>query len=318
MALAGLSAENAEGFFATLAPYKELIAEVLSHSDSVQNPVPWRPAPDAPAMAELAAEPQFVHPGDQAPVDGCFGKVALLMLAAEDHLDSLSGLFRPPAEVSVYTPAIVLRATLETLGRAHWLIDPAIEVKRRVGRNLTETLHQWFYRRKLFQGAERKAYDAEFGRDELLSWARGMKFEVEKDTDDCWYIGEPRPGSRKAIDRLFSGAAREAVPGTIFRSTSAVAHASLHGILSKVELEAGPGGPGSGNIAKVGTNDGEMREVLAVGLHAYVVVASARRQHMGWVAPTWDETVERVSQLLAATFASPSPPTRRPSGLHLP
>src|SRR6478609_4359965 len=176
MALAGLSAENADGFFATLAPYKDLVSEVLSHSDSVQTPVPWRPAADSPAMAELAAEPQFVHPGDGAPVNGAFGKVALLMLAAEDHLDSLSGLFRPPTEVSVYTPAIVLRGALETLGRAHWLIDPTIAVKRRVGRNMTETLHQWFYRRKLFQGADRKAYDAEVGLDEILAWARSMKF----------------------------------------------------------------------------------------------------------------------------------------------
>jgi hypothetical protein len=89
--------------------------------------------------------------------------------------------------------------------------------------------------------------------------------------------------------------------------------------LSKVELEAGPGGPGSGNIAKIHTNDGEAREVLAVGLHAYVVVASARRQHFGWHDPAWDATVTSVARLLAATFEPrPAPQPRRPSGLHLP
>ena len=53
----------------------------------------------------------------------------------------------------------------------------------------------------------------------------------------------------KAIDRLFSGAAREDNPGNIFRHTSAVAHASFDGIFLNMQISA------SGNMAEptVGT-----------------------------------------------------------------
>jgi hypothetical protein len=319
MALPGLTTENADRFFETISPYQQLISEVLTFSDSRQTPAPWRPAADSPAMAELAEEPVYVHPGDRAPVDGAFGKAALLLLAAEDHLDSLNGMFRPPAEVSVYTPAVILRATLETLGRAHWLLDPSIGVKRRVGRSTTETLHQWFFRRQLYRGTERSEYDAEFDRDGLLAWARSMKFTVDKDRDKSPFVGEARPSSRKAIDRLFSGAAREELPGTIYRATSAVTHGSLHGILDRVEIEAGHGGAGFGNTARIETNTALVREALAVGLHGYVVVCVARRRHLGWVDPAWDEVIGRVSELMIKTF-KPRPPVRgrRPSGLHVP
>ncbi|QXC61612.1 hypothetical protein KSP35_01825 [Aquihabitans sp. G128] len=318
MAIAALSAANADGFFNTIRPHQDLVAEVLAHSDSRQLPVPWRPAADSPAMAELAVEADWTPPGERAPVESAYGKAALLMLAAEDHLDSLSGLYRPPDAVSVFTPSVILRALLETLGRVRWLIDPHIGVKRRVGRNMTETLHTGHHRRKSFTGEDRKAYDRDFDRESLTAWGQAKKYEVAKDKDGSWYVGEPRLGTAKAIGRLFSGSARESAPGTIFRATSAVSHASIHGILSRVELESTGGGAGSRSMATIGTNDAVAAENLAVALYAYVLVAVERRKLLGWASPEWDATVDRVGRLVMKSF-EPVDGHRRPtSGLYLP
>lgn len=284
------------GFFERIRPYQELIEEILGHTDLRQDPVPYWPAADSKAMAEVSLESQLAHDGSERPVMAAYSKATLLMVMAEDHLDSLCRLFSEPGNASMYTPPVVLRALLETLGRAHWLVDTRIEAKRRVARSATETLNQGYWRRLTMTGDARREYDKTFAREKLLGWGRSMGLTVEK-SGEGWFIGEPRPGSKKAIDRVFSGAAREDTPGNIFRHTSAVAHASFDGIFLNMQISA------SGNMAEptVGTfilSDAEVRRIYAIAVFAYVFVASERRSLLGWSDPAWEATKERSSRLV--------------------
>lgn len=295
----GISAWTDElnpGFFERIRPFQELIEEILGHSDLRQEPVPYWPAADSKAMAEVSLESQLAHDGSDRPVMAAYSKATLLMVIAEDHLDSLCRLFTEPGNASMYTPPVVLRALLETLGRAHWLVDTRIEAKRRVARSATETLNQGYWRRLTMTGDARREYDEAFAREKLLDWGRAMGLKVEKSGDE-WFVGEPRPGSKKAIDRLFSGAAREDNPGNIFRQTSAVAHASFDGIFLNMQVSA------SGSVAEpdIGTfilSDAEVRRIYAIAVLAYVFVATERRSLLGWSDPDWEATKDRSAGLV--------------------
>lgn len=294
-----MSSGDRDGFFNAVAPLRELIDEVLSMADVRQDPIPTLPAAESQAMSEIANEHQLAcnEWGDN-PIRHALGLATVLMTVAEDHLESLSNMYTPAESLSIFTPPVVLRSLLETLGRTHWLVDTSIGFKRRAGRGKTETVHNAHWQRLMVSGADRKAYDRLVDRRAVVVAAERLGYETGKQDDACW-IGEPRLSSRKAIDRLFTGIAGEKRPGTIFRHTSAIAHATLHGIFSSIEIDTGSSTALGGHMGQIGTSSNDVQAILGVGLYAYVAVAHERRTWLGWLTPEWDELHDRSIRLVA-------------------
>lgn len=294
-----MSSGDREGFFNAVAPLRELIEEVLAMADVRQDPIPTLPGAESQAMAEIAEEHNLACAewGDN-PIRHALGLATVLMVVAEDHLESLSNMYAPAESLSIFTPPVVLRSLLETLGRAHWLVDTSIGFKRRAGRGKTETVHNAHWQRLMLSEADRRAYDRLVDRRAVVTAGERMGYETGKQ-DDAWWIGERRPSSRKAIDRLFAGIAGEKRPGTIFRHTSAIAHATLHGIFSSIEIDPSSATALGGHMGQIGTSSEDARAILAVGLHGYVTVAHERRSWLGWLTPEWSRLRERSIRLLA-------------------
>jgi hypothetical protein len=294
-----MSSGDRDGFFNAVAPLRELIDEVLSMADVRQDPIPTLPVAESQAMSEIADEHHLVCDewGDN-PIRHALGLATVLMAVAEDHLESLSNMYAPSESLSIFTPPVVLRSLLETLGRTHWLVDTSIGFKRRAGRGKTETVHNAHWQRLMLSGADRKAYDLLVDRRAVVVAAERMGYETGK-RDDAWWIGEPRPSSRKAIDRLFTGIAGEKRPGTIFRHTSAIAHATLHGIFSSIEIDVDSSTALGGHMGQMGTSSDDVRAMLGVGLYGYLAVAHERRSWLGWLTPEWSDVRERCTRLVA-------------------
>lgn len=80
-------------------------------------------------------------------VKTAYSVAELYLLAAMDHLGSLAVLIMPPTPLFGW--AVAARSSIEASARAWWLLDPALSVRQRVARSITERLYSVLERDKL-------------------------------------------------------------------------------------------------------------------------------------------------------------------------
>ncbi len=281
-------------FYATIRPSLEIIHRVLAAAD-VRQPDPHRlPAADSKAMVELSEESRFVAADfDDQPVAHAHSIATLAVVAAEDYLDGLARLFEPADTAVIYAPYPILRACLEASGRCLWMADTRIGTRRRVARGKTETLHNGWTLRLMKRGGDRSQYDKEFNRDGLLTAARKLGFAVHRESGKGpHYLEEPRPGTGKAIDGLLKRLGDEEAGDRIFRHTSAIAHSTLHGLLSGLaaptapEVEQRTTDPRT-PVMQLSVNTDTIQNIIGVALGGYLVASNERRRLFGWIDADW-------------------------------
>ena len=95
--------------------------------------------PGSPCALEQAASEQGPGgPWTDEPAHTAFSLVNLKLTAAKDHLMSLRKLLEAP--VTLYGPMTMARASVEASAAAYWLLDPAVSVRKRVARSISDQL----------------------------------------------------------------------------------------------------------------------------------------------------------------------------------
>lgn len=301
---------DADLFYGAIRPSIEIVHRVLAAAD-VRQPNPYRlPVADSQAMAELNEESRFVAPDfDDQPVAHSHSLATLAIVAAEDYLDGLTRLFEPADTTVIYAPHPLLRACLEASGRCLWMADTSIGTKRRVARGKTETLHNGWTLRKTKYGADRSQYDKDLNRDGLLAAARTLGFTVGREPDrGPHYLEEPRPGTRKAIDALLRRLGDDAAGDRIFRHTSAIAHSTLHGLLSGLAAPAAPetlkrAADPRAPLMQLSTNTDTIQNIIGVALGGYLVASTERRRLFGWIDTDWQSVHDEGLRFVLQRFS---------------
>jgi hypothetical protein len=290
----GTSDGPGEGSRYALGELLQLVDRLLQFSEFSGEAAPDGPAETSPVMIEMSRQHEVTCPewGDD-PIGQADRMATLLMVAAEDHLRSLAGLYSS-GQISVYSPPVLLRSLLETAGRVIWMADTAIDHEKRAARGMTEVLHDAYWHRPTLAGDERRAFDEIVDRYAIIRGAQRLGYDVNKKEVPFW-VGQRRPTSREAIDLAFRGIEGQAPAGALFRQISAIAHGSTHGLIGNLEAESTRLGE---TVLVARASSRQVEGILGRATYAYLAAADERRRWLGWASPEWVEAREAAKVLL--------------------
>jgi hypothetical protein len=184
-------------------------------------------------MAERVDEAKLADTWNDLPVTAAQNYVVMLVLVAEDHLESICRLLDGRDWVPVWGLAPCARALLEAAGRAVHIGEVGIGGRSRVKRYMNERLFALDQISKLPAGAK-DAESAAAQRKEILdsglrkAFSRRPHPDAAKATAGSLAVppqfGTGRPGDMEVVRRLFE-ATRELGQGT-FQWLSAATHAT--------------------------------------------------------------------------------------------
>jgi hypothetical protein len=281
----------------------------------VQRSNEWVPAPGARAASTAAADARWSDPAwGQRPVRDAYLAALLPLASAQDHVEHLAHAIGAGPLAFAY--GTVARGAMEAAGRAWWLLDSEIDDTRRLGRYMTDRLYSWQETVRLadgITGADQQVRELQAQRMEgVAECAERHGFLVRRHQRVPVAIGEPRPTSMKLLDAILADPADGLSSGaTIYRMLSAVAHATLYGLLQPTQvLQRNADGSA---MAGVAVDDLQLAQMTLGPVLAYSRAMTSLSALWGWddALQEWGEHVRQVAELLAVRVTHNSGP---PSG----
>jgi len=234
-----------------------------------------------------------------APATLTFGAAQLHIRNAQDHLFGLGLLLASNAEDSVMT---VARGATEAAARAAWLLDGAIEGRRRIARTMTERLAGLAQEADLNARIGRVLDTADqVSRIERSAVAAG--FAVRRGRRGRLYVGEEEyPGSTQAIQLLF-GDLGENFGVRAYADLSAVAHSTLAAFATPPRLDvlSERCGPPSGPDAELPIERG-----VVIALAAFERAVRVFFTVYGWNVVHWNDFLRQAHHRMRELIGVPS------------
>lgn len=282
-----------EQFRAKVEPFRVALLDLMEQTQGLRQAASYYPAADSPAMAELAAEHRYAGGWGQEPVLAAHCASWVCLTAAEDLIVSMCRLFEhgsPP----VYAHLVLARAALESCGRAAWLAEPGIDVRRRIARGVNERLYSLAEQAKL-PGIP----DGLARRQSILDEAHLQGFDKLSAKGQSVVSLIERRQSSTALVKWLLGQPDDDLGELAYRFWSSIAHATQYGLAQSFdsgmaqtsELDSRP------TVPVVITTDQVRIAMTTVGL-AYVEVGRFHQQLFGWQSDGWERTVVNYRSLL--------------------
>ncbi|MEX0756129.1 MAG: hypothetical protein WD556_13620 [Actinomycetota bacterium] len=229
-----------------VGPLREALADVLEKCDGVTDRLGQTPAATSMAMRELAEESPFAGGKEwgSTPVESAFNAAELLIFGAIDLAKSTLDLLGPEVRTPVFAHTVIARACLEHAGRAWWLLEPAIGVKRRVARGINDRIYSLNQQSRLpiDNPDVTKASDR---REALFDQGNALGFHKVHNKVTGPMLEENRPGNTKLISKLLStrheedlGGIDPSLGGVVYGLFSAVAHGTAFGLAQSITVDA--------------------------------------------------------------------------------
>lgn len=182
------------------------------------------PTDSSPMRSELERAARFFDPGAD-PFNYFQVRVLLLMASLDDHIEALAETL--PSHLHMWALGTLTRGAVEAASRASWLLDPGIDVGRRLARAATDDVYSWYEFRKLSEGGDEQLGDDRYR--EAVESAREIaeRFDLPYlDAAGPPAVAERRPSSTDLIEKMtIPGAGRMA-----YRLLSGGAHGTTYGL----------------------------------------------------------------------------------------
>lgn len=150
-----------EEFRAAMRPLADALttyAEALRDQPQVSGFVPIA---DSLAMAELASEHRWSTTDWMEPVRNAHSYGGMLTYLIAEHLSAYAAIISESRVGPAYAHMPTVRAVIEAVPIAHWMLDPSIGAERRVQRSLTYRMHSLTQQKRMTRlpGAVQSAED---------------------------------------------------------------------------------------------------------------------------------------------------------------
>jgi hypothetical protein len=264
------------------------------------------PKPGSQAAAEIAGGAPYVA-RSKTPVLDAYSVALARLTSAMDHFTAIARLLEDPP-VASYGPASLARTALENSARAWRAFDPALDVKKRIGRGRTDVV--------LNLKEVLRALDAieEIGTPEEL--AENKKFrdqtfrtmtDIIEDSDrigltpvrnkkgEVIGIVEAAIGSTAAIAEQLGPTGRLA-----YNDLSAVAHGTLFALLGRLEEVGGIPTMTGVKLMTPSVDLPSLVNAVAISLLSFRLATDHRMTLYGWDMTDWNAWKTESSRLLAA------------------
>ncbi|MDP9225316.1 MAG: hypothetical protein M3P18_16025, partial [Actinomycetota bacterium] len=233
------------------------------------------------------------------------------LVASLDHLATAGSVVHEPE--SVYAVAGMARLSIETSARAAWLLDPAIDGRRRGLRSLADLLDGYQWEAKLTLGA---ATHSTTRIAELVADAQAAGIPpVMNKSGSPLHFGEPH---LRAVDvvELKTGSA-----GLLaFRELSGIAHATPTALFRRIREVPAPQRPEGVTTVIEGVkfaapyvDPANLVPVLGTVIGAYVDALDAKVSVLGWSQTAWRYTRRDIGKSLVALIKQVAPPEPGPA-----
>lgn len=266
-----------------LAVQRELY-ELVREAERLQAATDWMPVAGAPAASTSAADTRWSNPAWGAlPMRDAYLSAALPLASSQDHLQMLAHAIGTGPLAFAYST--IARGAMEAAGRAWWLLDPAVDDTRRLGRYMTDRLYSWQETIRLVDGeapedgATRAQQEQRI--DRLTACAERYGFKVHRARSRPVAIGEPRPKTTTLLEAVLADPADGLSTGaTLYRVLSAAAHATLYALLqpTTVVREHNDGSA----LAGVAIDDDLLARITVGPVLAYSRAFTSLGDRWGW------------------------------------
>jgi hypothetical protein len=286
--------------------------DLVRMAAAVQRDAQWAPAAGSPAASTAATDARWSDRAwGQRPMRDAYLAAVLPLASAQDHLEHLAHAIGTGPLAFAY--GTLARGSMEAAGRAWWLLDPDIDDARRLGRYMTDRLYSWQETVRLadgITGADQDVREQQTQRMEAVAaCAERHGFLVRRQQRVPVSVGEPRPTSMKLLDAILADPADGLSTGaTLYRMLSAVAHATLYGLLQPTQvLHQNPDGSA---MAGVAIDDLQLAQMTLGPVLAYSRAMTSLSALWGWdhALQEWGEHVRQVAALLGGRIAQSSAP----------
>jgi hypothetical protein len=212
------------------AELAQLVVPVLEAVRVVQEGTDFRPAPGSRARAEMdASDSELGGSGDDNPSSTALSIGVLHLAGGLDHLWGAVAMLREPR--TVVSLLTLVRAALESFGRAAWIFDSEVDGRNRVARGLNELLYGMRANTKIGPPlADPDSIEQRIAETVAAAQERGFKLLPQKDSRVAPEFEERRPGATAVISRLFENFVDPEFGGTLFRILAASAHGTPPGL----------------------------------------------------------------------------------------
>lgn len=274
---------TAEVFERHVAPVRQALVDLLEAQGALVKRWGSLPAADSQAMAEIAAEKDYLGEGPwgDEPVHQAFNLAHLLVLGAEDSASAACRLLSDEP-TPVFAHMVLARSVLEHAGRAWWLFEPRIGVRRRIARGFNERLNSLVQQEFLPLRPADKA-KARNRRGRIFAEAERLGFKKVAERKKPAWLEEERPSSTKVIRQLLAGGDDPTLGGAVYGYFSAVVHGTTFGLSQSVDIDA-PGGPETPGVTwgAVYTSSRDVCTVLTAMILALSHTYKTRSAVLGW------------------------------------
>ena len=252
----------------------------------------YLPAAGSRAMAELAAEhlwatPQWVEPARNA---HSYGHV--LSYALAEHLAALSTIIRHTEVGPAFAHMPPVRAIVDAVPLAHWLLDPSITAEARIKRS---TLYRLKSANELgrMQHLPAVVVDSQTTRQRCLDFARRNGWRVANNTIG----GEEMPAAKKNFSKVALGQAKPDLDHSMWAMVSSAHHSTWYALVASFKhgITISTTFDPRGGVAPIVVDGRELATYAVMCWQGCAAVARSRDELMGWDAgPEMDESAEEI------------------------
>jgi hypothetical protein len=250
------------------------------------------PAAGSLAMAELAAEERWATTDWLEPCRNAHSYGHMLAYALAEHLAALSAivLHSQVGPAFAYVPSV--RAIVEAVPVAHWLLDPTVTAESRIKRSIV-------FRLKSANELGRMQHLAAAVTDSQMTRQRCIEFA----THHGWLIannaigGESTPTAREDYSRIALGEARPDLDRSMWAIVSASHHSTFYSLVASLKHGITITTPFDqrGGVAPVVVDGQDIATHALMNWRGCVAVARARDELMGWTpGPEMDDSAEQI------------------------
>jgi hypothetical protein len=258
------------------------------------------PTADSRAMEELAAEHRWATPAWLEPARNAHSFGHMLSYALAEHLAAMATVIvhSPVGPAFAHVPS--MRAIFDAVPVAHWLLDPRIDVERRIKRSLTFRLKSANEEGRMSHIPAAVAESARI-RDACTRFAERHHWSTANNAIG----GEQLPVAKHSYTAVALGKADKKLDATTWSVVSAAHHSTWymlaasfsHGITMTTPLDR------LGGMAPIVVDGDHLATFARMAWQGCAAVAQARDALMGWqplpdMAAAAEEFRARSSKLM--------------------
>lgn len=266
----------------------------------------FAPRAQSPAALELAEETNYAVEGawGSEPVAGAYSTAAVHLVVCQDGLEAMRRLFdEPPSTFGIVS---VARGGLEAAARAWYLLDPAITVRERVARGITDRLHSLYEQTKYPSALEsHERSGTRIG--ELLTAGQALGYDVAAPERSAPYVGVRRPYSTALAEQMLTV---EDLGSVLYRYFSGVTHAEIGVLLQHAAVDGTATEIDGVSVVMVGLQPQPAIHLVAAAVLSHAAAFERFMERYGWPPGDWLSLTKTSMQTInqALTFYAKEKP----------